>query len=236
MALPMKPTEVNRPLRVFEKVLQGGLGPGNIGVIMSRHGTGKVAVLTSIAVDKAMDGHNVLHIAMNQSVSDVRAYRDGILHEIEESLAVQDRAETLTMVERHTQIYTYRNSTLTAAQLRSTVRFLSEHAEFKPELIEIQGWPDWREVDDSEVQALKQIAEEWGCEIWATVHTQREDVRDDRGVPDFIARIEHHLAVVVTLEPEAEQIPIRFLKVHGEQTPQNVHLEFDPTSMLIRWR
>ena len=47
----MKPTDQNRPLRVLEKVLQGGLGKGNVGVIMARHGMGKIAVMTSIAID-----------------------------------------------------------------------------------------------------------------------------------------------------------------------------------------
>ena len=47
-----KPTDRNRPLRVFEKILNGGLGRGNIGVVMSSHGTGKLAVMTCVTVDK----------------------------------------------------------------------------------------------------------------------------------------------------------------------------------------
>ena len=47
----MNLTDANRPLRVLDKVLEGGLGLGNVGVVMARHGLGKVAVLTSIAID-----------------------------------------------------------------------------------------------------------------------------------------------------------------------------------------
>ncbi|MGA1780373.1 MAG: hypothetical protein ACO4CW_08565, partial [Planctomycetota bacterium] len=60
----------NRPLRVLDKVLQGGLGLGNVGVVMAQHGLGKVAVLTSIAIDHAMDGKNALHVSVGKSVSD----------------------------------------------------------------------------------------------------------------------------------------------------------------------
>jgi len=33
------------PLRVFEESLDGGLGRGNLGVLVSRHGVGKTACL-----------------------------------------------------------------------------------------------------------------------------------------------------------------------------------------------
>ena len=102
-------TDANRPLRVLDKVLQGGLGPGNIGVLMSRPGTGKLAVLTTIAIDNAMDGRNTLHVALHESVSDVRAYDDEVFAEIAESLDLNDRAEILAKIERHKHIYTYRH-------------------------------------------------------------------------------------------------------------------------------
>ena len=47
----MKSTEANRPMRVLEKVLGGGLGPGNLGVIVARHGTGKVGATAALASD-----------------------------------------------------------------------------------------------------------------------------------------------------------------------------------------
>ena len=37
------------PLRVFEHSIHGGLGLGNLGVIVARHGTGKTALLVGIA-------------------------------------------------------------------------------------------------------------------------------------------------------------------------------------------
>ena len=50
----MSITDQNRPLRVFDKVLKGGLGAGNLGIIMSRHGTGKTArVLVFAGGEKA---------------------------------------------------------------------------------------------------------------------------------------------------------------------------------------
>lgn len=233
----MRPTDANRPLRILEKALHGGPGKGNLGAVMARHGTGKVAVLTSISVDHAMDGRNTLHVAVGQSVSDVRAYDDEVLHQICERYDLRDRASILTTVERHKQIYTFRRrSDFTAARLRQVLDFLGERAEFRPEMLEVQGWPDWAELDEGELQALRSIAADYDCEIWVTVHTRREDELDPRGIPSWLARFEPQLAVILALEPEGEHVRIRPLKVPDGAPAGSVHLEFDPTTMLVRWR
>ena len=44
------------PLRLFEHSIHGGLGRGNVGVVVARHGIGKTAFLVGIALDEAMRG------------------------------------------------------------------------------------------------------------------------------------------------------------------------------------
>ncbi len=230
------PTDHNRPLRIFEKALGGGLGAGNLGVVVSPPGTGKVAVVTSIAVDRAMNDRHVLHIALGKSVGGIRAYRDEVLAEIEMSLDLTDRDGWLTRVERHTQIYTYRDGTFSVDRLRHTLDFLAEHAEFRPDLIELQHWPDFHTVPLEEIRALKALAEERRCEIWSTPHAPPDETRDARGMPISLARFDPYISVVVALEPHAEHTNVRFVKVHGHAPATAVHLEFDPATMLLRWR
>ena len=232
----MKPTEGNRPLRVLDRAMGGGLGYGNLGVVMSRHGTGKVAVLTSIAIDHALDGRNTLHVAIGKSASDIRAFHDEVLHEILKSLDLHDNVDHQTNVERHKQIYSYRDGSFSLDRLSETLRFLAEHAEFKPELIELQGWPDFQKVSEDELNALKAIAVEHQTEVWLTAQTTRNDNNDDRGVPDYVARHEKLISVLLALEPEDDHMRIRFVKTQGSAPPGGLHLEFDPKTMLIRWR
>ena len=47
------------PLRVFEDSINGGLGKGNLGVIVSKKGVGKTACLVHIATDKLFKGEYV---------------------------------------------------------------------------------------------------------------------------------------------------------------------------------
>ncbi|MFQ5655851.1 MAG: hypothetical protein ACE5GW_14120 [Planctomycetota bacterium] len=232
----MKLTDANRPLRVLDKVLQGGLGAGNVGVLMSRHGTGKIAVLTSIALDHAMDGRNTLHVSVGKSVSDIRAFHNEVLNEIVESLGLGDRGELFTKVERHKQIYTYRDGSFSLERLRESLGFLAEHAEFQPEIVELQGWPDFESTSREEFQELKAIAAERSLELWCAAQSHRDDPTDERGVPDHVRRLEEEIEVLVALEPEGEHVRLRFIKTHGTPPPEGIHLEFDPKSMLIRWR
>lgn len=230
----MNQKEPNRPLRVFEKVLEGGLGRGNLGVIMSRHGTGKVAVMTSIAIDHAMNGVNTLHAVFGKSVSEVRAYDDEVLNQMIEAHGLNDRAEIVARVERHKQIYTYRSGDFSVQRLRGTLEFLSEHAQFRPGLIEIHGWPDFDTVDPKEVAALKALAKEWDCEVWVTAHTHREHETTHQ-IPEGVKRFESLIEVMIALEPNGPHVNVRFVKVHGKASKENVRLEFDPKAMIIRW-
>lgn len=234
----MKLTDANRPLRVLEKALEGGLGVGNLGVVMARHGSGKVAVLTSITIDHAMDKRQVLHVAVGESVSDLRAYDDTVLHQMCESLDVQDEAALLTRVERHKQIYSFRDPAgFSADRLRQTLEFLREHAEFRPSMIEIHGWPDFSAVSPEETAAVKKIAGEFECEVWLTAHTSREDLAAGvDAIPVALQPHAEHFSVMLALEPESKHLEIRFVKVHDSKTPPTIPLQFDPKKMLIRWR
>ena len=66
------------PLRVLDQSIHGGLGRGNIGVVVARHGVGKTAFLVGVALDELMRGRNVLHVSLDQTAERVRAYYDEI--------------------------------------------------------------------------------------------------------------------------------------------------------------
>ena len=233
----MNLVDANRPLRVLDKVLEGGLGLGNVGVVMAGHGLGKVAVLTSIAIDHAMDAKNALHVCVGKSVSSVRAFHDEVLHEILESLNVTDHATHMTKVERHKQIYSYpETSGFSVEKLEEILSFLDQHAEFRPEMIELSGWPDFHTADPSTMGSLKALAGKWNCELWISAHTESSESVDGNGIPESIGRVIDDVEVLVGLESEADHVNLKFHKTHGEPKQSGIHLQFDPKTMLIRWR
>ena len=70
------------PMRVFEGSMHGGLGRGNLGVVASRAGVGKTAMLVQIGLDNLLRDRKVLHISHEHAVDHVRSYYDEIFHEI----------------------------------------------------------------------------------------------------------------------------------------------------------
>ena len=50
------------PLRILEQSSHGGLGRGNLGVVMARAGVGKTAFLVHIALDTLLRDRKVFHV------------------------------------------------------------------------------------------------------------------------------------------------------------------------------
>src|SRR5215470_5936174 len=95
------------PLRVFEKSMHGGLGRGNVGVVISRAGVGKTAMLVQIALDDLMRDRKVLHISHEHAVDHVRAYYDEIFYEIAHSTKLDEPKSVRFDFERNRLIYSH---------------------------------------------------------------------------------------------------------------------------------
>ena len=93
----------------------------------------------------------------------------------------------------------------------------------------------WQRIS-SLLKELKSIAVEHQCEIWCNAHTSRDDVIDERGVPDYLTGFEEFIAVLIALDLEESQVNLRFIKTHSEAPAEGINLAFDPRTMLIRWR
>ena len=66
------------PLRLLEQGLHGGLGAGNLGVVVAAHGVGKTPFLVGVALDELLRGGSVLHACCDQTVGHVRAHYDTV--------------------------------------------------------------------------------------------------------------------------------------------------------------
>jgi KaiC/GvpD/RAD55 family RecA-like ATPase len=68
------------PVRILEKSTKGGVGQGNIGVIASRKGIGKTAVLVQIAMDKLLQGKHVIHVSFTAHTDYIIAWYENIFN------------------------------------------------------------------------------------------------------------------------------------------------------------
>lgn len=229
--------EVNdrSPMRVFERSIHGGLGKGNIGVVMSRAGVGKTAFLVDIALDDLMRERKVLHVNIDDPVEKVREFYDEIFHDLAESAQLQDRAGVHLTVERHRLIQTYGRDTFGLEKVKQGIALAREHMHFAPEVIVIDGYPKFSKVTESEIQDLKALAQQYQCELWISGRARREDPCDSRGVPEKIARFDAYFSVIVKLEPQNDHVRLQLLKDHDNQDLASLFLELDPATLLVKW-
>jgi len=220
------------PLRVFEKSIHGGLGRGNIGLAVGRHGVGKTAFLVGVALDDLMRGSKVLHVALDQSVEKVREYYDEIFMDLSRTAGFEDVGREHLEMERNRNIHTYINHSFSVARLREAIDFLKTYAHFSPDALIIDGF-DFETAAPETVAELREVARENNAEMWMASITHRDAKRDARGVPETLVRFGDTISVIVNLAHEGRAVQIRLLKDHDNPQVSDSSIALNPTTMLL---
>jgi hypothetical protein len=219
------------PLRVFENSIHGGLGRGNIGVVMSRAGVGKTAFLVGVAMDDLLRERKVMHVSLTDSVEHVRNFYDEIFEDLKRSSNIDDAGESRLHMERSRMIHSYQSFSLD--KLRRSVNFQKQHAQFEPEVIIVDGY-DVPGSTEAEWTLLRDFAKEQDVELWLSALTHRGDpVTNSKGIPNPIARFEAWISVMVNLNPDKGAISVQLLKDHENTNVTDLNLRLDPTTLLL---
>lgn len=232
--------EVNErsPLRILERSIHGGLGAGNLGVVMSRAGVGKTAFLVQVGLDDLMRQKQVLHVSIGQSVEHVQAWYYALFDDLARITSLENRDAVRADVGRRSVIQAFGADTrLDAGKLEKVIELYAKHASFEPTAILIDGWA-WEGDDDGrtqEMQAIKGIAKRLGAELWLSAQTHRS-VTDSApaGIPAPCSAFEKLIDVAVFLEPHhGAHVAVRILKDHDNIEIPETHLELDPDTMRL---
>ena len=81
------------PLRIFAQDADGNAVNQRMGLLISRAGLGKTAILVQIALDSILRGNKVLHVSVGQSLDKTRAWYDDILKDISEGAKLDNISE-----------------------------------------------------------------------------------------------------------------------------------------------
>jgi len=230
----MKKTELNQrsPLRALEQSLQGGLGNGNIGVVVARTGTGKTAFLVGIALDKLLRGQRVLHVSMGHSVEKVCAYYDEIFADLAHDHELSDVWQVRLEMERNRRIHVYSDGSLSAERLKQALGFMAEHADFAPNAIVIDDC-DFAALSAAELAALRSLAVASSAEVWMSAITTRDAAVADNGVPEPLAHLSSDLDVILRMAHDGSGVNISPLKVRDSEAPDPMKLALDPRTLLL---
>jgi hypothetical protein len=212
------------PLRLLEKGLHGGLGRGNLGVVIAGHGVGKSSFLVGVALDELLRGGCVLHVAVGESVSHVRAHYDTVFDELAASAHLADLARVRAGIDRNRRIRAY--AAFDAGKLREAVRLESELGA-RPALVVIEGF-DPAAAPRPVLADLKALAGELDAEVWLSAAS--EDGADPAA---SLHRVDDFVSVILALEPHAGHVRLRALKDHANPDVADLHVALDPKTLLL---
>lgn len=220
------------PLRIFEDSIHGGLGRGNLGVIVGRHGIGKTAFLVCVALDDLMRGRKVLHVAIRQPHSKVREYYDEIFDDLAKTAELEDRVGVYREMERNRNIHSYLGNTFSIDKLLDDLALLKQHADFVPSAILIDGC-DFDALAPEEIVGFRKIARDLDAEMWLTAINHRDSPINDHGVPEPVAHLEESVDVIVRLFHDGKAVHVHLLKDHENPKVSAARVALNPTTMLL---
>ena len=236
------------PVRLLEKGLHGGLGDGNLGVVLAGHGVGKSSFLVGLALDELLRDRRVLHVALDESVDHVRAYYDTVFNDLSSEAQLEDSATVHAEADRNRSIRVYGSDGFHVGKLReaialedllqrltrlglihedAVVRALEEETGAKPALVILDGAEKLAATD---VKALRELAAEADLELWLAVACGDEKVG---GLPQRLAAAADEVSVILALEPHDRSVVLRALKDHDNPDVSALHVALDPRTLLL---
>ncbi|PLX43654.1 MAG: cytoplasmic protein [Deltaproteobacteria bacterium] len=216
------------PLRAFDQNHEGGLAPGQTGLIAARAGTGKTAMLIQIALDNLFRGNTVLHVSIGETVSHVQAwyeeiYRDLALgYDLEMARSVWEEAVTNRL------ILTFRNNVFSVDTLKERLSDLIEQNIFSPRVVLIDG-VDLHKQSRELLDSLRTYTRESGLKTWVATRTHREDGE----LNEMVAPIEDLFDVIVAIEPNADGLSLSAYKNPTAAEGEEVSVILDPKTLLL---
>lgn len=216
------------PLRLLEKGLHGGLGAGNLGLVLAGRGVGKSSFLVGVALDDLLRSKPVLHVTLDHTVQHVRDHYDTVFEDLAATTHLENPAVVRAELDRLRRIRAYPPSAFDAKRLREALE-LERELGAQPELIVVDGL-DLESRSREELAQWAAVAREAGAEIWITAHAPAERID---GVPPALRPLEDLFGVILALEPDTTTVALRALKDHGNPDLAALHVALDPKTLLL---
>lgn len=222
---------VNNPLKALglEEKAKGGIR--SMGLVMSRAGLGKTAVLVQFALDCMLLGNKVLHISIGETVDKTRSWYDDILSLLTEG----EKVESIPEIMKNRMIMTFKESSFSKAVLEERLDDLVQQDIYKPECLIIDGF-DFVSADREAIMEIREFMEQRGLKmIWFSAVRHREDTRVSAdGVPAPCHDIDDLFDTVLLINPQGDEMHLDILKCDECTVDPGTSLKLDPSTMLIQ--
>ena len=223
------------PIRHLNAGTEGKV-TSRMGLVMARAGLGKTAMLVQIALDSLLQGKQVVHVSVGQSLEKTRIWYDDIFKDIVDNCKLSNPYEIYDEIMRNRMIMTFKESTLNRARLEERLNDLVFQNIIRPGCVVVDGY-DFNSVDRQILSDLKEMAQAMDLQLWFSAVSHRDDERvSPAGVPAPCHDLEDLFDTVVLLHPAtgSECIDLNIVKdTPGGVTGSRV-LQLDPITFMVK--
>jgi len=235
MAMGKKNLVMNNPLRILglEKKVQDK--EASMGLVMSRPGLGKTAILVQIALDSMLWGDKVLHVSIGESFDKTRAWYDDILALMGSTEKTDSFQTTVAEILPNRMIMTFKETGFSPIKLEERLGDLVQQSIYKPICLIIDGY-DFQAGSHRDLEEFKEFMVNHGVKmIWFSATTHREDERKSAGgVPAPCHEIDDLFDAVLMIAPKDDAVDLKIIKCKGCSVDPGTSLILDPSTMLIQ--
>ncbi len=208
------------------------LANGGFGAVLAHAGVGKTALLVQLALNMMIREKSVLHVSLQDAVSNVDIWYRELFRNIAVSMNEAETTEYWDKIQPYRFIMTFRVEGFNVSTLEERLTDLMQQNIFKPHAVIIDGLK-FDEAGRVQLVLLKELARKYAMRIWFTVHEHRNEIPAENGLPVSFQHIADLFEVIVQLEAKGDEVYIKALK--GKSSDAKPHtLVLDPATMLMK--
>ena len=196
------------PIRTFMKSINGGLNPGELGLVASPSGIGKTSVLVQIALDKLLQGKKVIHVSFTQHTDYVLAWYEEIFDEFFRKKKLENEQDVKSDVVRNRVLMRFTQEGFSIDQILKSLRAMIKEGGFNADHIIVDGF-DFSAKDGERITMVKAFAAEMGVSVWYSCTVKGEKpFYDERNIPLAIKDYADLFSVIIILDPKPAYIAL----------------------------
>jgi len=227
------------PIRIFEQSIEGGLKPGEIGVIASPNGVGKTSVLVQLALDKLLQGKKVIHVSFSShnSLGQLNQYvpiwYNDIFEEFINKKNLDNAVEIKNNLVKNRVLMSFNQDGITKDQILKSLRAMIIEGGFKADSIIVDGF-DFSRMDKEIIAGVKTFAIELGVSVWYSCSVKDEVSQYDKeNIPIILNSFINNIDIVIVLQPKHDHVELTVSKDRGSIISKAMAMKLDPKTLLI---
>jgi KaiC/GvpD/RAD55 family RecA-like ATPase len=211
------------PIRAFDNAANGGLKAGEMGLVTSKKGVGKTAVLVQFGIDTLLNGKQLVHVSFDQVSSNVIEWYDTIVQEIVKN-KISDEDKEVIM--RNRTILNFNQDNFNLEKVVNTLNALKAGGIGVAGVV-IDG-VDFAKAKESDIQAVASYAKATKTKVWVSATAEGSKLSEQ--APKAILP---YFSFVVHLEPsKSNGTSVKILKA-GKAENVETTLRLDSKNSLI---